>query len=171
MLHSKSQIQLQNATIREYKDSDFGALFNMSWNLQQKIQVFYLNSMKIANPMWKIREFDQNLRKLLKNNKHKYIAIDTDRQRIFGFSAFNPQPNSKIMILNFCCKDAEYVFDRKAKEVFFDSLKLFPDNTFRVFLGKRGEYDKYVRFMMRVFPHEYVGEDGLGRKILDLRLT
>lgn len=171
MLHLKEKIKLENGYIREYKESDFIETFNMVWELQQKIQVFHFNSMKISSPILKFQEFKMKFEKLIANNKYKFLLMDKDRETIAGFVAFYFEKSINRNVLEFACKRLNYIFDQKAKEIFLDSMRQHDDKKFRVFLGKRDNYANYVKFIMRTFKHEYIGEDELGRVVLDFDLT
>ena len=117
------------------------------------------------------QNFKEQFESLIKKNKHKMLVIDKDRDVIVGFSAFDFEPQIKRMVLTFGCKNMDYAFTSKAKELFLDTMRQFPNHKFRIFLGKRNDFDRYIKFMLRSFKHEYIGEDHFGRKIIDLDLT
>jgi hypothetical protein len=168
MLHLKQKIQLENGYYREYKSSDFFEIFNLFLVLQNRIKTKYFDERIGKTDFFQLNMLKNKFSNMIGSCDYVGVAIDRDRNKIFGFGAYRYYGD--VVILDFMFKNEEYIFNAEMKRVIIDSMKRF-NKPIRVYLGDREKFDSYVKFVMRTFKHKHIGEDDLGRVVLDFDLT
>lgn len=170
MLHQKQKFKLENASFRNYSDSDFVEVFNLFVDFQNKAEVKYFDIKDIKSSFLYHSILQNKFKSFLSSCNYKYVGVDQDRNKIFAFGGYTDLDKDTILV-DFICKSEEYYYTPLIKETFLNTLKGFKNKKIRVVLGKRNKYESYINFVFRSVKHEYVGEDTFGRKIIDLDLT
>ena len=168
MLHLKQKFKLENGYYREYKNSDFFEIFNLFLILQDRIKTKYFDERIGKTDFFQLSMLKNKFSNMINSCDYIYVAIDRDRDKIFGFGAYRDLKD--VVILDFMFKNEEYIFNAEMKRIIIDSMKKF-NKPVRVYLGGREKFDSYVKFIMRTFKHKYIGKDDFGRVILEFDLT
>jgi len=162
----KKYNNLKNASYRVYKKEDFSAILKIFIEFQKesKIGSFY-NITKGHSDNFITMYLFEELKKLTKNCKHNYVGIDNDTGEIFGFACLTEDVFAKNSLeLQLAFKHPKYIFNRQMKYLMLLLFKkIKKDRKVFAVLGQREKFEKYFKFIKRIFKVKVYNKDSLGK--------
>lgn len=163
-----NNITLTKYRVREFKKSDLQEVFKIfvDFQYEAKIGTFYNLGKGQSEMFYRMYLLDE-FKKLIKKCEKSYVAIDEERNKIFGFACFSKNvvsSNSYELQLTF--KSIEYKFNLKIKKCLQETFKKLNSKDVYAILGQREDFEKYKRFVHYVFGIKFSKKLELGKTLI-----
>ncbi len=168
----KKYTKINKLDYREFDSSDFNEVFKifLEFQLVNKMSDWD-NPVKGVSDMMKHTYWITEFMTFTKRCRYKYVVIDTETQDMVGFIYFSEgvfSVRSEVLELQLICKKTKYRFCLEMKRCLESVIDIIRnDRKVYAVLGEREKFDKYLKFLKKVFNVKVLDKDQFGNTLIE----